>query len=129
MKPSLPDEAIQMIHQALLQKQTQRTGVEKEARERLRKTATKGDKAKNNFYRAGRGPLLQARRRARFSRGGDKVGGLWLLLLGAFTRYVAHLLAVVALGLLVPLRAVTGQVVTLSAPATRHTTAIVLCIG
>jgi len=39
-----------------------------------------------------------------------------VLLHGALSRYVAHLLAVVALRLLVPFRAVTGQVVALTAP-------------
>ena len=43
---------------------------------------------------------------------------------GALTRYVAHLLAVVALRLLVTFRAVTSQVVTLSAPGEGTTNAV-----
>jgi len=55
-----------------------------------------------------------------FSGGSNKV----LLFHGALTRYVAHLLAVVALRLLVTFRAVTSQVVTLSAPGEGTTKAV-----
>ena len=75
----------------------------------------KTNKKSDKVYNPGRGwkaLVGQTAVQPGFSGGSNKV----LLFHGALTRYVAHLLAVVALRLLVTFRAVTSQVVTLSAP-------------